>query len=137
MFFELSFKLWDEIDVDTVKVTKQPVGKQLVSFEKLTKPARWQQIWLEDTPKPQGMRIWFEKHQLHFSALVDFEDDDIEEFEGFDMLDQDDLAEEEDDTAWLFPPKGPGEFKNLKRKKRGRKGKKKGKKAKKQMKSDL
>lgn len=27
MFFELHFKLWDEVDIDTLKYEKRPVGK--------------------------------------------------------------------------------------------------------------
>ncbi len=27
MYFELKFKFWDEIDIETVTVEKQPVGK--------------------------------------------------------------------------------------------------------------
>mmetsp|Transcript_18137 Transcript_18137/g.30988 ORF Transcript_18137/g.30988 Transcript_18137/m.30988 type:complete len:129 (+) Transcript_18137:431-817(+) len=41
IYFELKFKFWDEVDVDTVKVKKIPVGKQLITVQKLTKPARW------------------------------------------------------------------------------------------------
>jgi hypothetical protein len=52
MFYELFFKLWDEIDSETLKIEKRPVGKLYLSFQKLTKPARWRQLWLEDTPKP-------------------------------------------------------------------------------------
>ena len=61
MFFRLHFKLWDEIDPDTVKIEKRPVGKLAITIDKLTKPARWKQLWLEDTPKPQGMRLWFDR----------------------------------------------------------------------------
>ena len=52
MFFELHFKTWDELDVDTVKFEKRPVGKLYIRVDKLTNPARWKQLWLEDTPKP-------------------------------------------------------------------------------------
>lgn len=62
MFFQLHFKLWDEIDVDTVKIEKRPVGKLYITMKKLTEPARWRQLYLEDTPKPNNMRIWFDVH---------------------------------------------------------------------------
>ena len=73
------------------------------------------------------MKLWFEKHSRNFHDLTEFEDDDIEDFAGFDIVERDEEPEE-DDMAWLNPPKGPGEFKNLKKKKKGKKGKKKGKK---------
>jgi len=130
MFFQLHFKLWDEVDPDTVTIEKRPVGKLYVTVKKLTQPARWKQLWLEDTPKPMGMRIWFEKHQRHFSSLENFEDDDIEEFEGYDLVEID-YAEDKSDEDWLFPPKGPGEFKHLADKKKRKDKKKKNKKKKK------
>lgn len=127
MFFQMHFKLWDEVDVDTLTVEKRPVGKLYITINKLTKPTRWRQLYLEDTPKPQGMKIWYEKHSRHFSSLYEFEDDDIEDFAGYDMVEIND-QEEKDDETWLFPPKGPGEFKDLKKKKKGKKNKGKGKK---------
>lgn len=58
--------------------------------------------------------------------MYDFEDDDIEEFEGHDLIE---VPEEKDtnDMTWLFPSKGPGEFKDLnkKKKKKSKKNKKK------------
>lgn len=62
MYYMLHLKLWDEVDPDTVKIEKRPVGKVYIVVKKLNKPARWKQIWLEDTPKPQNMRLWFERH---------------------------------------------------------------------------
>ena len=139
MYFELKFKLWDEVDPDTVKYEKVPVGKHHITVEKLTKPARWRQLWLEGTAKPLMMKIWFDRFLRSYTDLEEFEGDDIEDFAGYNMIDQPDPEEEEDDddTSWLFPPKGPGKYKNLKKKKRGKKGKKKGKKSKKSKKVDL
>ena len=72
------------------------------------------------------MKIWFDKHQRYFNELSDFEDDDIEEFAGHELLEQVEEPDSED-MSWLFPPKGPGKFKNLdkKKKKKGKGGKKK------------
>ena len=81
------------------------------------------------------MRIWFSKLQQQFAALEDFEGDDIEDFAGHDLIEAPDEEPDDDDMSWLFPPKGPGKFKDLKTKKKGKKGKKgkknKGKKGKK------
>lgn len=82
-------------------------------------------MYLEDTPKPDGMRIWFDVHQRHFHSLENFEEDDIEDFAGHDMMEEEEDQELLDDQTWLFPPKGPGEFAHLKnKKKKGKKGKK-------------
>ena len=49
--------------------------------------------------------------------------DEIEHFEGYDLIEH--KAEvDSDDMNWLFPPKGPGEFKNMaKKKKKSKKNK--------------
>jgi hypothetical protein len=56
--------------------------------------------------------------------LYEFEDDDIEDFAGYNMIETNEEEDDKDDDTWLFPPKGPGEFKNLKKKKKGKKAKK-------------
>ena len=72
------------------------------------------------------MKLWFENHQKFHYQLYEFEDDEIENFEGHDLID---VPEEQDtnDMTWLFPQKGPGKFKNLdkKKKKKNKAGKKK------------
>ena len=52
MHYLLEFRLWDEIDTDTVKVERQPAGKVAITMQKLLAPARWRQLYLEDSPKP-------------------------------------------------------------------------------------
>ena len=53
------------------------------------------------------MKLWFEKHEKYHYQLYEFEDDEIEDFEGHELIE---VPEEEDknDMAWLFPQKGPG-----------------------------
>ncbi len=70
------------------------------------------------------MKLWFEKHQKYHYQLYDFEEDDIEDFEGHDLIEN---PEEQDsnDMAWLFPQKGPGQFKNMPPKKKKKTNKKK------------
>ena len=125
MFFWLNFKLWDEVDVDMLKWEKRPVGKLFVQVHKLNRPARWKQLWLEDTPKPENMKLWFDKHQKYHFNLEHFELDDIDDFPGHDLIETE-TYEYLDDQTYLFPPKGPGEFAALKNKKKKKKsGKKK------------
>ena len=118
-----------------------------LKFDKLTKPARWKQLWIEDSAKPVMMRLWYEKHMRYLYELTEFEGDDIEEFAGWNINDDEEDEEEgpldqSNDITWLFPEKGPGKFKDLaekKKKKKGKKGKKgkKNKKNKKQNKDEL
>ena len=58
--------------------------------------------------------------------MSDFEDDEIEDFEGHELFEYDEGPDAED-MAWLFPAKGPGKFKDLKNKKKKKKGKGKAK----------
>ena len=79
------------------------------------------------------MRLWYEKHMRYLYDLSEFEGDDIEEFAGWNINDDEEDDGEEaalrgsDDMTWLFPEKGPGKFKDLaqKKKKKKKKGKKK------------
>jgi hypothetical protein len=73
------------------------------------------------------MRLWAEKHQIYWSELYNFEDDDIEDFAGHDHIEQAESVDAEDMT-WLFPQRGPGKFKNIKKKGKKKKNKKKAKK---------
>jgi len=61
--------------------------------------------------------------------MSEFEDDDIEDFEGYDLFDYDEGPDAEDMT-WLFPAKGPGQFKDYEKKKKDKRKKKKNKKKK-------
>ena len=72
------------------------------------------------------MKLDIEKLQQNHYSLSDFEDDEIEDFEGYDLFEYDEGPDAEDMT-WLFPEKGPGKFKKDKKKKKKNK-KKKGKK---------
>ena len=71
------------------------------------------------------MKLWFENHQKYHYQLYEFEDDDIENFEGFDLIEVPD-EQDHNDMTWLFPQKGPGKFKDIgeKKKKKGKGGKK-------------
>lgn len=69
--------------------------------------------------------------------MSDFEDDDIEDFEGHELFEYDEGPDAEDMT-WLFPTRGPGEFRHLaeKKKKKDEKKKKDKKKKKKSKKTE-
>ena len=131
ILYELKFPFWGQVKED-YKFQKKPVGKFLFTFDKEGAPARWRQLYKEGTKKPQSMKLDIEKLQNNHYSLSDFEDDEIEDFEGHDIFDYDEGPDAED-MGWLFPSTGPGEFRNLKDKKKQKKNKKgkKGKKPKK------
>ena len=62
--------------------------------------------------------------------MYEFEEDDIEDFEGWDLIE---VPEDQDrnDMAWLFPQRGPGQFRDVKNKKKTKKSKGKKKNARK------
>ena len=74
------------------------------------------------------MKLDIDKLQKYHYALSDFEDDEIEDFEGYDLFDYDEGPDSEDMT-WLFPTKGPGQYRGLSDKKKKKKSKKKKKKS--------
>ena len=132
IFYELKFPLWGKIKED-YKFQKKPVGKFLFTLDKQGAPTRWRQLYKEGTKRPHTMKLDIDKlQQFHFS-LSDFEEDEIEDFEGWDIFDYEEDGDP-DDMGWLFPKTGPGEFRHLKdrKKKKTKKGKKGKKKPKKQ-----
>ena len=49
--------------------------------------------------------------------MWEFDGDLIEDFEGFDLIERREDPDT-DDMSWLFPTKGPGDYKNLDKKKK-------------------
>lgn len=68
------------------------------------------------------MKLNLEKHQAVHYQLYEFEEDEIEDFEGHAAVDVRDEPDAEDMT-WLFPTKGPGKFRDLNKKKKDKKKK--------------
>lgn len=128
IFYELKFKFWAPVNSTTMTFTRKPVGKFLFVINKATAPARWRTLHLEGTKRPPTMKLDIDKLQGNHYSLSDFEDDEIEDFEGHDLFEYKEGPDPED-MAWLFPQKGPGKFKDLKKKKKVKKGKSKNKKA--------
>ena len=69
------------------------------------------------------MRLDIENHNKNHYQLHEFEDDEIEDFEGWDAIERQEDPDS-DDMTWLFPSKGPGKFKDMKKKKKSKKTKK-------------
>eukprot|EP00347_Sterkiella_histriomuscorum_P005171 403357623 len=125
LLFEVSFDFWAPVNETSLKWEYQAVGKHYIQIEKATKPARWRTLHKEGTTKPPMMKLWFEKHQKFHYQLYEFEDDEIEDFEGWELIENPE-EQDQNDMAWLFPQKGPGAYRDL-AKKKTKKGKGKGK----------
>jgi hypothetical protein len=113
--FELAFDFWNKVDPDTVKIEKRPVGKVMISAVKQEQPARWRT--LQRGSRLPGMRLDLVNHEREHHLLAEH-DDAIEDFEGHELVDKRPEIDA-DDMSWLHPPKGPGQFKQ--RKKKGKK----------------
>jgi hypothetical protein len=129
LLYELEFQFWGAINSTDYKFEKRPVGKFYFVFQKIDAPTRWRSLVKEGTPKPPTGRIWLELHQRYYHSLYSFEDDEIEDFEGHELVEPPPDVDAED-MAWLFPTRGPGEFKDKYKKKDDKKKKKKKKKSK-------
>ena len=117
LFYELEFPFWAKVNSTTLRVERRPVGKIGFSVAKTTSPVRWRQLFKEGEVRPPTMKLDLPKHESYHYSLSEFEDDEVEDFEGHDLIDKK-IEKDADDMTWLFPPKGPGKFKNLKKKKR-------------------
>ena len=53
------------------------------------------------------MKLDIAKHEYNHYSLVEFEDDNIEDFEGYDLIERREDPDP-DDMNWLFPARGPG-----------------------------
>ena len=121
VFFELEFPFWAKIKSESMKQEKVPVGKTVFTLPKVDSPARWRHIYNEESKRPPTGKLNLTKLAEVHTSLFDFEDDEIEDFEGWDLIEVQ-AEKDRDDMTWLFPTKGPGKFK-----KGGKKGKKKNK----------
>jgi len=95
----------------------------MFTINKVEAPARWRSLYKEGTKRPPTMKLDIDKLQQQHYSLSEHEDDEIEDFEGYDLFDYEEGPDSEDMT-WLFPAKGPGKFKDLKKEKKEKKKKK-------------
>ena len=112
--YELDFELWAAANAKSLKVEKRPVGKVAFSLEKEKKPARWRTLY-SGAERPPTMRLDLVNHENVHYSLWSFKEDSVDDFEGHDLVDRRPQPDAED-MSWLFPPKGPGEFKQRKKK---------------------
>ena len=117
LYYELDFPFWAKVNSTSLRVERRPVGKLGLTVVKEKNPARWRQLYKEGEVRPPTMKLDIPKQESYHYSLTEFEDDEIEDFEGHDLIERK-QEKDPDDMNWLFPPKGPGEFKKLKKKKR-------------------
>lgn len=141
MKYVLDLQLWGTIDPEESEWEQLGVGEISITLAKDPHPGRWLTLCLDE--KPDNLVLWFEKHQTHAYRLEEFEDDEIWEYEGWDIENEED--DEDEDRMWNKPivrksqqakklksqVEEPDKPKKNKPKKKSKKSKAKGKKSKK------
>jgi hypothetical protein len=138
MKYVLNLHLWGTIDPEESYYEELSVGVIYIKLTKDPAPGRWMTLCFDE--RPENIMLWYEKHQKHYYRLEEFEDDDIIEYDGWDI--ESDEDDEEEDIEWNRPivrkkqldKKSKAEIpkpKPKKKKKKASKEAKKGKKGKK------
>jgi len=101
MKYVLDIQLWGTISLDTDETywEELSVGEISIIMTKDPRPARWLTLCLGE--KPENLVLWFEKHQQHSYRLDDHDGDEIYEYEGWDIENEED--DEEEDMMWNKP----------------------------------
>jgi len=113
--FELEFPFWAKVKSEEMKVERVPVGKIIFTLPKVDSPARWRHVYDETTKRPPTGKLNLAKMAEVHSTLYDFENDEIEDFEGWDLFEVEE-AKDRDDMTFLFPKVGPNKGKAKKKK---------------------
>ena len=100
------------------------MGKHHFTLQKARSPGRWLQLYKENTTKPLNYKLWLTHHEKHVKSLWEFENDEMDEFEGWQWME--DKWEEYEEYMRLkkMSRKGPIPLEKKKKKKGGKKGKK-------------
>ena len=85
---------------------------------KQNKPARWRHLYGEGLEKPSNYRLWSEVHEKHVQGLWEFEGDEIEDFEGYTWMEEEEEAYREYQKRKQIPKKGPIPIEKKKKKKK-------------------
>jgi hypothetical protein len=95
--YTLFLRLWDKIDVTQSRHEYQAVGKQHFTLAKSRAPARWLQLY-EDRgqslgpgtlpSRPINYRLWLAYHEKFVESLWEFEGDSIDDFEGYQWMEE-------------------------------------------------
>ncbi|CDW89593.1 UNKNOWN [Stylonychia lemnae] len=85
--YEVSFNFWAPVNNSSLNWKYHIHGMHNIVIQKLTKPARWRTLYKEDEPKPPMIRLWVDKHKQYQHQLFAFKDDEIQDFEGWELID--------------------------------------------------
>jgi len=140
MKYVLNLHLWGTIDPEESDYETLSTGGLSVTMVKSPKPARWMTLCFDE--KPENLQLWHEQHRKWMYRLDEFDGDEIYEYEGWDL--ENDEDDEEEEAVWNRPIVRKSQMRKSKSQKveepvvkKAKKGKKKGKKGKKKGKTQL
>lgn len=99
MKYVLNIALWGTIDPEESDWEELSVGEIGITLVKDPRPGRWQTLCMDE--RPENLVLWYEKHQKHWYRLDEYEGDEIFEYEGWDLDNEED--DEEEDKIWNKP----------------------------------
>ncbi|TNV72329.1 hypothetical protein FGO68_gene8856 [Halteria grandinella] len=119
--YHLTLPLWDKIDPTHSKVEYQTVGKQHFTLLKARQPARWKQLYQTGEKKPINYRLWLTHHEKFVSTLWEYDGDAINDFEGYQWMEEHEEAYREYQHKKKIPKKGPIPIEKKQKKKKSKK----------------
>ena len=99
MKYVLNIRLWGTIDPEESDWEELGVGELAINLVKDPRPGRWLTLCLDE--KPDNLVLWFEKHQQYAFRLDEFDGDEIYEYEGWEIENEED--DEDEDRIWNKP----------------------------------
>lgn len=83
MKYVLNLHLWGTIDPEESEYEHLSTGGLSITLQKSPKPARWMTLCFDE--RPENLILWYEEHKKWQYRLDEFDQDDIYEYEGWDV----------------------------------------------------
>lgn len=108
MKYVLNLHLWGTIDPEESEYEHLSTGGLSITLQKSPKPARWMTLCFDE--RPENLILWYEEHKKWQYRLDEFDQDDIYEYEGWDV--DNDEADEDEEAIWNRPIVRKSQVKN-------------------------
>lgn len=99
MKYVLNIHLWGTIDPEESEYEELAAGGILITLQKDPAPGRWLTLCFDE--KPENLKLWYDQHKKWVYRLEDYDGDEIYEYEGWDIDNEED--DEEEDMEWNRP----------------------------------
>ena len=99
MKYVLNLHFWGTIDPEESDYEHLSTGGLSITLVKDPKPARWMTLCFDE--RPENLKLWYEEHKKWQYRLDEFDQDDIYEYEGWDV--DTDEVDEDEEAIWNKP----------------------------------